>query len=197
MTFSKLVSTTFCHTGKLPFSRLTSTTFRDYGEHLISSHVGAAPTLHSSWIILTCQISNVRTVRPLDFFHIFLCCSLILKLIKLNVFLINLQHTKYPIMTKRKQVFRNACTFIKKYYLHKYSDPWSPPVINSVDWTLFRKAQLSIYGPTVDSAFRAKNKPWGWRNCPYSSKTWLCRGTDLGKGTKKCLQHWRSPRAHS
>ena len=33
--------------------------------------------------------------------------------------------------------------------------------------------------------FRAKTKPWGRRNCLYSSETWLYRGTDLKKVTGK------------
>jgi hypothetical protein len=73
---------------------------------------------------------------------------------------------------------------------------WSPLVVNSIDLTWFGKAhtwQYKVLQLTVH--VRAKAKPWGWRNCPYSSETGLWRGTDLGKGTKKCLQHWKSPKA--
>jgi hypothetical protein len=51
--------------------------------------------------------------------------SLILKWIKNNFFTSSIHNT--PIMTKRKQVFRNCCKCIKKQknipYLHKDSDP--------------------------------------------------------------------------
>ena len=34
---------------------------------------------------------------------------------------------------------------------------WSPPVVNSIDWTLFGKAHTRLYkGPTVDSACQQK-----------------------------------------
>ena len=105
-------------------------------------------------------------------------------------------------------------------YLHKYSDhlwwdsklssgssvfhwsslmflhlDWSPPVVNSIDWTWFEKAHTCLCKvPQLTVHVRAKTKPWCQRNCPWSSETELCRGTDPGKGTKKCLQHWRSPR---
>ena len=49
-------------------------------------------------------------------FHMLLCYSIILKLIKLFFPLINLQSTQstqYPIMTKQKQVFRHFCKCIK------------------------------------------------------------------------------------
>jgi hypothetical protein len=62
--------------------------------------------------------------RPLDFFHILLHYSLILKLIQYFFPLINL-HT-IPQMTKQKQVFRNVCKFIilfKKNITITYS--WS------------------------------------------------------------------------
>ena len=98
-------------------------------------------------------------------------------------------------------------------YLHKNSDPfamrleieircilfpliilemflqldWSPPVVNSNDWTWFGKAHTHtcLYNvPQLIVHVRAKTKPWGFRNCTLSSETGLCRGTDLGKGTK-------------
>jgi hypothetical protein len=72
---------------------------------------------------------------------------------------------------------------------------WSPPVVNSIDLTWFEKAHTCLYKvPQLTVHVRAKTKTWGQRNCPYSSETGLCRGTDLGKGTKTFLQHWRSPR---
>ena len=72
-------------------------------------------------------------------------------------------NTQYPIITNQKQFFRKFCKCICKKqirYLHKYSDSamrlklelrcimfpliilemflqldWSPPVVNSIDWT--------------------------------------------------------------
>ena len=36
---------------------------------------------------------------------------------------------------------------------------WSPPVVISIDWTLFGKAHTCLYkGPTVDSACQSKNQ---------------------------------------
>ena len=72
---------------------------------------------------------------------------------------------------------------------------WNPPVTNSMNRTLFGKAHTCLHKvPLLTVHVRAKTKPWGRRNCPLSSETGLCRETDLGKGTKKCLQHWRFPR---
>ena len=59
----------------------------------------------------------------------------------------------------------------------------------------FEKAHTCLYKvPQLTVHVRAKTNPWGWRKCPLSSETGLCRGTDLGKGTKIFVQHWRSPR---
>ena len=72
---------------------------------------------------------------------------------------------------------------------------WSPPVVNSIDWTLFGKAHACLYKVTQKTVhLRAKTKPWGQRNCLLSSETGLCWGTYLGKGDKTFLQHWRAPR---
>ena len=72
---------------------------------------------------------------------------------------------------------------------------WSPPVVNSSDWTWFGKAHTCRYKVSqLTVHVRAKTKPWGRRNCPLRSETGLCWGTDLGKGTNTFLQHWRSPR---
>ena len=72
---------------------------------------------------------------------------------------------------------------------------WCPPVVNSIDWIWFGKDLTWLCKvPHLTVHVRAKNKPWGPRHCPKGSDTGLCRGTDLGKGTKKCLQHWTSPR---
>ena len=72
---------------------------------------------------------------------------------------------------------------------------WSPPVINSIDCTWFGKAHTCQYKvPQLTVHVRAKTKPWGLTNSPYSSETVLWRRTDLGKGTKTCMQHWRTPR---
>ena len=36
---------------------------------------------------------------------------------------------------------------------------WSPPVVNSIDWTWFGKAHTCLFiGPTVDSACQSKNQ---------------------------------------
>jgi hypothetical protein len=73
----------------------------------------------------------------------------------------------------------------------------SPPVLNSINWTWFGKAHTCLYKvPQLTVHVRGKTKPWGRRNCPYSSETGLRRGTDLGKRTKTFLQHCRSPRTH-
>ena len=64
---------------------------------------------------------------------------------------------------------------------------WSPPVVNSIDWTWFGKAHTCLYKlPQLTVHVRAKTKPWGWWNCQESAETRLCRGTYLEKGTKKC-----------
>ena len=70
---------------------------------------------------------------------------------------------------------------------------WSPPVVNSIDWTWFGKAHTCLYKVSqLTMHIRAKTKPWGWRNCLQSSeRSGLCRGTDLGKATKRNLLHWR------
>ena len=64
-----------------------------------------------------------KVFRPLHFFHILLCSSLILKWIK--TFFSSI-YIKYPIMTKRKQAFQFKQIYIKKTleisHLHKYSD---------------------------------------------------------------------------
>jgi hypothetical protein len=71
----------------------------------------------------------------------------------------------------------------------------SPPVVHSIDWKLFGKAHTCLYEvPQLTVHVRTKTKPRGWRNSPESSETGLCRVTDMGKGTKTFLQHWRSPR---
>ena len=60
-----------------------------------------------------------KIFRPLDFFHILLGYSIILKYNTL--FFPSSIYTQYPIMTKQKQVFRNVCKFIS--HLHNNSDP--------------------------------------------------------------------------
>ncbi len=75
---------------------------------------------------------------------------------------------------------------------------WSPPVVNSVDWTWFGKAHTCLYKvPQLAVHVSAQTKPWSPRNCLYTSKTGLYRGTDLGKGTVKFLQYWRFTEACS
>ena len=72
---------------------------------------------------------------------------------------------------------------------------WSPPVVNSIDWTWFGEEHTCLDKvPQLTVHVGAKTKPWGWRNCPWSSETGLCRGTDLGKSTNTFLQYLRSPR---
>ena len=42
---------------------------------------------------------------------------------------------------------------------------WSPPVVNSIDWTWFGKAHTCLYNvPQLTVHDRAKTKPWGQRN---------------------------------
>ena len=44
---------------------------------------------------------------------------------------------------------------------------WSPPVVNSIDWTWFGKAHTCLYKvPQLTVHVKAKTKPWGRRNCP-------------------------------
>ena len=72
---------------------------------------------------------------------------------------------------------------------------WSPPVVKSIDWTWFGKAHSCLYKvPQLTMYVRAKTKLWDRKDCAKSSETGLCQGTDLGKVTKTCLQHWSSPR---
>ncbi len=43
---------------------------------------------------------------------------------------------------------------------------WSPPVVNSVDWTWFGKAHTCLYNvPQLIVLVRAQTKPWSPRNC--------------------------------
>jgi hypothetical protein len=67
---------------------------------------------------------------------------------------------------------------------------WSPTVVNSIDWTWFGKAHTPVYIRSHSWQCMSEQKP----SQRESSETELCQGTDLGKGTKKCLQHWRFPR---
>ena len=55
---------------------------------------------------------------------------------------------------------------------------WSPPVVNSIDWTWFGKAQTCLYKvPQLTLHVKAKTKTWGPGNCQQSSEKGLCRGT--------------------
>jgi hypothetical protein len=61
-----------------------------------------------------------KVFRPLDFLHILIHYSLILKWISL--FFHSSIYTQYPIMTKQKQAFRNVSKFMKntklKYHIY-------------------------------------------------------------------------------
>ena len=73
---------------------------------------------------------------------------------------------------------------------------WSPPVINSIDWTWLGIANTCLYKvPQLTVHVRANSKPWGQRNYLQTSETGLCQGIDLEKGTEKSLQLYRSQRA--
>ena len=109
----------------------------------------------------------------------------------MHIFLSNL-HTK-PHNDKAKTGFEKCLQMyiIQKteiLYLHtcgKFN--WLDMIWKGTHTSLYTVPQLTVH-------VRAKTKPWDQRNCPYSSETGLCRGTDLRKGTKHILQHWRSPR---
>ena len=125
-----------------------------------------------------------KVFRPLDFFHILLRYSLILKWIA---------YTQSTHNTRSWQCILQMYSKWKKTeisYLHKYSDPllwdsklssgascfhwssflqliWSTPVVYSIDWTWFEKAHTCLYKvPQLTVHVRAKTKPWGQRNCP-------------------------------
>ena len=72
---------------------------------------------------------------------------------------------------------------------------WSPPVVNSIDWTWFGKAHTCLYKRFHSWRCMSEQKPGheveGNDRSPPGQE---CVGTDLEKGTKKYLQHWRSPR---
>ena len=47
---------------------------------------------------------------------------------------------------------------------------WSTPVVNSIVWTWFGKAQICLYKVSqLTLHIRAETKLWGWRNCLQSS----------------------------
>ena len=123
-------------------------------------------------------------------------------------------------MTKQKQVVRHFCKCIKnnRYliyisiqtlcyeprswvqvhlvsfdHLWDVSTTWLESTCGKLKWLdmIWKGLHLSIWGHTVNSACQSKNQAMRSKEL---SETGLCRGTDLGKGTKKCLQHWRSPR---
>ena len=66
---------------------------------------------------------------------------------------------------------------------------------NWLDITWKRHSYTCLYKvPQLTVHVREKTKPWGRRNCPYSSETGLCRGTDLGKGTNIFLPALKVPK---
>ena len=73
---------------------------------------------------------------------------------------------------------------------------WIPPVVKSIDFTWFGQAHNCLYIRSHSWQCMSEQNPSHevegivWK----SSETGLCRGTDLGKGTKTCLPHWRFPR---
>ena len=108
------------------------------------------------------------------------------------LFVPSLIYTQYPIMTRQLQVFRNVCKSIQTLcdetrISGAFCFRWSSLrcFYNSIVWTWFGKAYTCLYKVPQ---LRANTKPLGRRN------TGLCQETDLGKGTKKCLQHGRSLR---
>ena len=147
--------------------------------------------LASFWIHVTSLIHTFKETekvgytvpsevfRPLDFFHILLHYSLILKLIKYIFSLINL-HTiphndKVKILTyisiqtfaMRLEIELRWILFtliILKLFLQL---DWSPPVVNSIELIWFGKAHTCLFKvPQLTVHVRAKTKPWGLRNCP-------------------------------
>ena len=93
------------------------------------------------WMSTPIRLQCIRKVfRPLDFFHILLLYSLILQWIKKSFPLINL-HT-IPHNDKGKKVFFLFPLIILEMFLQL---EWSPPVVNSIDWTWFGKAHTCLY----------------------------------------------------
>ena len=76
------------------------------------------------------------------------------------------------------------------------STTWLESTCGKCNWLdMIWTAHTCLYKvPQLTEHVRANTKPWHQRNCPYSSETGLCWGTDQGKGTKNYMQHWRSPR---
>jgi hypothetical protein len=56
--------------------------------------------------------------------------------------------------------------------------PWDVSTTSLESTCLYKVPQLTVH-------VIAKTKPWGRRNCPYSSETGLCRSIGLGRGTKR------------
>ena len=98
-------------------------------------------------------------------------------------------YTQYPVMTKRKKVFRHFCTFIKNwkqiylnyiiiqtlYYETQNWDQVHPVSLIILDvsttWLEFTCGKFKVHTclykvPQLTVHVWAKTKPWGWRNCP-------------------------------
>ena len=98
-------------------------------------------------------------------------------------------YTRYPIMTKQKCFGGKFLQMYKNKYLHSIQTlcyetqnwaqvhpvsidhPWdistTPPVVNSIDWTWFRKAHACLYKvPQLTEHVGSKKQAMRWRNCP-------------------------------
>ena len=74
---------------------------------------------------------------------------------------------------------------------------WTPPVVNSTEWTRFGKRHTPVYiEPSrrttykkVYSARKSKKPSHEVERIVRRAPRQELEGTDLTKGTKKCLQH--------
>ena len=128
--------------------------------------------------------------RRLNFFDILFRYSLILKLVKWKQIPSNL-HTvlhndKVRMWKWEKQKYliyiriQTFCSETRNWALvHPVpiDHDWSPPVVNSIDWTWFGKAHTCLYKfPQLTVHVRAKTKPWGRRNCSRAPKQDCVKG---------------------
>ena len=138
-------------------------------------------------------ILSKGTVRPLPISPILVRYSLLLKLLTCFSSSIYTQYpimtsqypimtSQYPIMTKPKQVFRNSCKSKNKFnclFMLSFQTlcyeiiiemflqlDWSPPVVNSIEWTWFGQAHTCLCKvPQLTVHVRVKTKSWGGRIC--------------------------------
>ena len=72
---------------------------------------------------------------------------------------------------------------------------WSPPVVNSIDWTWFGKAHTCLYKvPQLTVHVRAKTKSWGRRYDNSAPRQDCFKAQIWRRVAKRNRQQWRSPR---